>query len=528
VRHNDPGAELVDFRREARMLLGQDHRGIPRVYDVFSNANRSYLIMDYVKGDTLQAMLMQAYQEGVWLSEEQVGMWMIQLAEIVAYLHAQKPPVIFRDLKPSNIMLTPDDTIVLIDFGIAKPFAAGPQTRVGTEGYAAPEQRDGKAEPRSDIYALGAVMYQLLTGALPPMVLKSQPPRTINPSISPEMEQIILRCGEYRPDQRYQTAEEFREALERALGLAPTPSMPQTRSRGEYHSYAGDQSSSQAQRAHHTAPSMRNNDVKPLWSFHAEGAIYGAPTIAPLKTPGNAQHAQSPQSPTDALLLIGSEDNNMRAIDLRLHTQRWMYPTTDSIYGKAVVWRDMAIFGSADSFLYGVDLQTRELKWRHKTHGAIVASPCIVNDILYTGSTDGNVYAIDLQSGREIWRTSSHSKVQTTPVYGGGLIFFGAANGKMYAVDALTGGGNWSFPAQHGIFSSPTFADNHVFFGCNDHQIYCLEARSGWKAWTFSTEQIVTSSPTVVDGCLYVGSGDKRLYCLESRTGKKIWHYQTD
>ncbi|GEM_PF-4214911 len=516
MRMSDPNARLVNFRREARMLMGQDHPGIPKVYDIFSNAQRSYLVMDYIEGDTLQNILYQTRDAGNWLPEDQVGAWMIQLAAIVAYLHSQQPPVIFRDLKPANIMLKQNNKIVLIDFGIAKPYEAGHKhTTVGTEGFAAPEQREGKAEPRSDIYAMGAVMYNLLTGELPPNLLRSAQPRAVNPTISPEMEEIILRCGEKNPALRYQTAQEFAEALQQALGLPVRPLA--------FAAEPGMAAGGMSGQLFADAQPRMGDEATSLWSFRTEGEIYSTPTIVVMKSANAAQA----DAPSDAFLLIGSNDNNMRAIDLRRRSQRWQFSTTGIICGKAVVWRNMALFGSADHFLYGVNVQTGELIWRFKTQGPILASPRIVNDMLYVGSSDGNLYAIDLQSRREVWRYPTYGKVQTTPTYGNGWVYFGASNGKLYAVDALTHDLRWTFTSQQGIFSSPAFADNHVIFGSNDHQIHCLEARSGWTAWTRSTDRLVASSPLIVDDRLYIGSGDKNLYCLDVRTGNVYWRYTT-
>jgi outer membrane protein assembly factor BamB/tRNA A-37 threonylcarbamoyl transferase component Bud32 len=516
MRLSDPNARLVNFPREARMLMRQDHPGIPKVYDIFSNAQRSYLVMDYIEGDTLQNILYQARDAGDWLSEDQVGVWMIQLAGIVAYLHSQQPPVIFRDLKPANIMLKQNNKIVLIDFGIAKTYEAGRNhTTVGTEGFAAPEQREGKAEPRSDIYAMGAVMYNLLTGELPPNLLRSAQPRAINPNISPEMEAIILRCGEKNPALRYQTAQEFAEAVRQAIGL---PSRPFA-----FAAEPGQAAESATGSLAYDAQPHASDEATPLWSFRAEGEIYSTPTLVVVKS----SHGAYADAPSDALLLVGSNDNNMRAIDLRRRAQRWQFATNGVICGKAVVWRNMALFGSADGCLYGVNVQTGEEMWRYRTQGPIIASPRIINDRLYVGSNDGNLYAFDLPSRREMWRYPTYGKVLTTPAYGNGWIYFGASNGKLYAVDALSPTLHWTFTSQQGIFSSPAFADNHVIFGSNDHQIHCLEARSGWTAWTHSTDRLVASSPVIVDDRLYIGSGDKNLYCLDVRTGNMYWRYTT-
>jgi WD40 repeat protein/tRNA A-37 threonylcarbamoyl transferase component Bud32 len=158
--------EAAAFRREGLLLAGLTHPNLPRIYDHFSEDGRWYLVMDFIQGETLEAAL-DREPEGR-LPLERVLKIGAQLCQVLDYLHTRQPPIIFRDLKPSNVMLREDGTLFLVDFGIARLFKPG-QTKdtvaFGTLGYAAPEQF-GKAQttPRSDIYALGALLHQMLTG----------------------------------------------------------------------------------------------------------------------------------------------------------------------------------------------------------------------------------------------------------------------------------------------------------------------------------------------------------------------------
>ena len=153
------------FRREAHLLAGLFHRHLPRIYDHFSDAGRWYLVMDYITGETLENYLDKA---GGKLPVEEVVDVGIQLCAVLNYLHSHQPPVIFRDLKPANVIRTPDGDLFLIDFGIArffKPGKARDTVAYGSGGYAAPEQYGkGQTTPQSDIYSLGATLHQLLTG----------------------------------------------------------------------------------------------------------------------------------------------------------------------------------------------------------------------------------------------------------------------------------------------------------------------------------------------------------------------------
>src|SRR5215469_7796519 len=223
---------MVNLQGEADVLETLRHPNIPRVYDSFTEFRRAYLVLEYVEGEDLEQVL---DRNKAFLSPQQVGSWMIQLCTIVEYLHFHKPPIIFRDLKPSNVILTPDQRIILIDFGIAKVFTADEkQTNVGTQGYAAREQYAGEAEIRSDIYAFGSMMHHLLTKTDPrfhlPFSFRERSPRTINPSMSDELERVIMRCLEDDRAKRYQSVSALREALEDALHLSDTstvhPLMP--------------------------------------------------------------------------------------------------------------------------------------------------------------------------------------------------------------------------------------------------------------------------------------------------------------
>jgi serine/threonine protein kinase len=156
------------FKREAHMLAGLFQRNLPRIYDHFADAGRWYLVMDFIAGETLEEYLVRA---GGTLPREEVLDTGIQLATVLDYLHRHQPPIIFRDLKPTNVMRTPDGDLFLIDFGIARHFKAGQAkdtVAYGSAGYAAPEQY-GKAQttPQSDIYSLGATLHHLLTGLDP-------------------------------------------------------------------------------------------------------------------------------------------------------------------------------------------------------------------------------------------------------------------------------------------------------------------------------------------------------------------------
>lgn len=204
------------FQREARMLLNLHHPAIPRIFDAFADHERHYLVMDFIEGRTLaEALAREGQPRG--LPEARVRHWALQLCQVLAYLHRQQPPVIFRDLKPANIMVTSRDEIKLIDFGIARIFQEGTGTVVMTPGYAPLEQMGGNPEPRSDLYALGATLYQLLTLKNPrdnkPTIFDFVPLRQLRPEISPGFAAVISRAVQRDLADRWSSAAEMEQAL---------------------------------------------------------------------------------------------------------------------------------------------------------------------------------------------------------------------------------------------------------------------------------------------------------------------------
>lgn len=221
------------FEREATLLLDLNHPCIPRVRDFFVEDGKHYLVMDFIDGRTLGDVLEKddnviGANGARGIPEARVRSWARQVSSVLAYLHSQNPPIIFRDLKPSNIMVTSDDKIKLIDFGIARTFQSQHQaTIIMTIGYAPPEQLLGSPEPRSDIYALGATMHRLMThhdaANNKPNLYSFPPVRTLRPDVSPAFEQIIMKALIPNVEQRWVNAEEMERAI---INLPPITSAP--------------------------------------------------------------------------------------------------------------------------------------------------------------------------------------------------------------------------------------------------------------------------------------------------------------
>src|ERR1700752_694021 len=224
--HLDPTQHekaIGDFKRESLLLTSLEHPCIPTIYDYFydDHASRFYLVMKYISGGDLASRMRAAI--GGRLDEKTVTDWGMQVADVLDYLHSRPKAIIYRDLKPANLMIDGNTgRVMLIDFGIARWVTQQEKgvTAVGTMGYAPPELFSGRVQPGSDIYSLGGTMFHLLTGSDPqdnPLLIfnfsKNPRPRQIAPSISTEMEQILMRAVEYKPDDRFRTAGEMRDEL---------------------------------------------------------------------------------------------------------------------------------------------------------------------------------------------------------------------------------------------------------------------------------------------------------------------------
>jgi serine/threonine-protein kinase len=214
---------IADFKRESLLLTELEHPSIPTVYDYFYDdaSERFYLVMKFIPGSDLASRLRAA--PGGKLDELTITEWGMQVADVLHYLHTRPQPIIYRDLKPANLMFDSNlNRIMLIDFGIARWVNKKEKgvTAVGTMGYAPPELFSGQADARVDIYSLGATMFHLLTGSDPqdnPLLIfdftKNPRPRQINPQLTSEIEHVLIRAVEYKPEHRFQSCAEMRDAL---------------------------------------------------------------------------------------------------------------------------------------------------------------------------------------------------------------------------------------------------------------------------------------------------------------------------
>ena len=502
---------IQNFEREANILARLNHPAIPKIYDYFTEGIRSYLVLEYIDGENLEALMGDTEQK---LPQERTIDWAIQICDVLSYLHSQDPPIVFRDMKPSNVMLQPPDHIVLVDFGIARVFEAGQKgTMIGTEGYSPPEQYRGIANPQGDIYALGATLHHLLTQRdprlEPPFTFHEEPPRLLNPAVSAEVEAVIMKALEYEPEKRYSNASEMKDALTKCLGgksreresTSPIASRPTTSQRATSEP-VGPTDSTVAQLPGGTG-------ILPVWEFRCEDEVRSSPVVV------------------DGTLFVGAYDNNLYALDAKTGEFRWKYPTEGGIAATPFVWKDRVLIGSEDRLLYAISSRTGRILWTCPTEGRIRSSARVEFEHAFFGSDDYRLYAVNAQSGRVVWKFEALGPIRSTPIVGDEIVYVGSEDNHLYAIDLQSGNQKWRFRSNRGITSSPILHDGLVIFGSSDWNVYALDERSGWTIWRTRTNQAVSSSPRIMDGILYVGSADGCLYALDATSGRQVWKFDT-
>jgi outer membrane protein assembly factor BamB/tRNA A-37 threonylcarbamoyl transferase component Bud32 len=518
---------VQNFEREANMLATLNHPSIPRIYDYFTQDDRSYLVLEFVHGKDLESVIAEA---NGFLPEDQIISWAIQLCDVLAFLHGHKPdPIIFRDMKPSNVMINHNGDVILVDFGIAKTFQSGQKgTMIGTEGYSPPEQYRGEATPLADIYALGAALHHALTRRdprlEPPFSFAERPVRRINSNVSIELEAVVNTALQYNPADRFPSATAMKDAL-----------MSVARKTGALSKIT-------------SALPIASGGVKPLWSFKCEDEIRGTPVLSQgslyigcydnnlyslSAADGQFQWKYATDGGIvtrpvvfDNNIFFGSEDKRLHVISERTGKVVWTYYTEGSIYSSPRIAEGHVFFGSDDNDLHAVNIGTGRAIWKHSTNAPIHCTPLVENGKIYFGNEMGVFSAVDFR-GEMKWRFQSKRGITSTPVIKGQSIYFASLDGTLYALDAKNGWAVWKFRLGKGSISSPALADDFVFLGAADNFIYCVDARNAKEVWRFRTENQVSSSPVVYKDSVYCGSVDGNMYCLEYRSGRLRWKFET-
>lgn len=270
------------------MLMKLSHHRLPKIYEIIENSDTIMLVMDYIRGDSLDKVLARKGAQSVQRTLD----WGMQICEAFTYLHNQPTPIIYRDMKPANIMLQPDGQLMMIDFGTARTQKVGVAMQadticIGTEGFAAPEQYGGlgQSDARTDIFCLGSTLYNIVTGhnpSLPPMGI--HPLGQFHPSLAGSpLEEIITKCTRPDPNERYQTAAELYEDLKQAsLGTYQSPNK-----RGKTMSFGGFRKNTGFRKQDHQGEGIITGGLSGLLQRGLEGTQQ-------VQEPVNHQHTGAP------------------------------------------------------------------------------------------------------------------------------------------------------------------------------------------------------------------------------------------
>ncbi len=496
----DPQAREMarqNFEREANILATTKHPAMPQIYDFFSESTRSYLVMELIDGQNLEDYVADL-AAGEFLDESLVIEWALQICDVLSHLHSHKPqPIIFRDLKLGNIMLDHQERIRLIDFGIAKVFQTGQKgTMIGTEGYSPPEQYRGVAEPRGDVYALGATIHHLLTmqdpRLEPPFSFQERPISAVNAQVNPKLEALVMKALEYDVDNRFSSVDEFKKAVMSATHRGSV--RPQQQGLYSY------------------TDTVETGEIVELWRFACEDEVRSSPAVR------------------NNILYVGAYDNNLYAINVEKGDFVWKYPTDGGIASSPYVHGEQVMIGSDDNILHCVNARTGRLEWTCHTKGCIRSSPREAMGHVFFGSDDCHIYAVSVETGRVVWKVDMGVPVRSSAAIGEEMLYFGCDDGAIVALNINLGEPKWRFRARRGVISSPCIdpVEGIVFVGSMDWNFYALDANSGWPVWRSRTGGPIISSPLLVGERVFIGSTDKCLYAMDTQNGREIWKYETE
>lgn len=541
---------IKSFRREANILATLSHPAIPKIFDFFDTEDRAYLIQEYINGSDLEMLLSKTKD----LPVDKIMEWAIDLCDVLHYLHSHQPePIIFRDLKPSNIMIDSLGKVRLIDFGIAKVFVSGVKhTMIGTEGYSAPEQYKGDVTPLSDIYGLGATLHHILTRRdprlEPPFSFNERPILEINANVPAPLVNVVEKALAPKGEERFQSCADMKVAIEaiRYRSQSPVISVGQGNvGAATGNGAAGDNMTSFFDDIGPTGA------IEPRWKFKTEDEIRVSAVVSRevvyvgsydtniwalnvengefmWKFPTNAGIASSPVIDTSSkLVLFGSEDRTFYAVDQRTGRINWSYVTKDKIRSSPRVAHDHVFFGSDDGKVYALVAGNGRFLWEYEMGSQVRTRPFVTNDLVIVGAEAGDVVALEL-SGKRKWAFRAKRGVNSSPYVDmkENICYVGAFDGFLYALDANSGYTLWRARTNGPIISSPVSNGELVFFGSTDGSFYAVNAETGKERWRFNTEKPIVGSPVIHESAIYFGGTDHYLYCIDIKTGKELWKFK--
>lgn len=239
----------------------------------------------------------------------------------------------------------------------------------------------------------------------------------------------------------------------------------------------------------------------------------------------------TPPLPVAGLLLYGTQNGGLVALDLAQREILWRFQTGSTIYGAPVVADGLVFVTSSDRHVYALDLSTGAFRWAFETQDAIPGSPAATGELVYVGSEDGTIYALHRRNGEVCWRFAAGGPIASTPVVAGRLLYVASDDGALYALDAETGTPRWAFASDGPITAPPAIAGDALYVGSQDKTLYALDTRTRHKEgevlWKFYAREEILNEPIFSEGTIYLALY-RDIYALDAASGEKRWHYASE
>ncbi|MFV0317429.1 MAG: PQQ-binding-like beta-propeller repeat protein [Microthrixaceae bacterium] len=576
---------LARFRREARTLAKLDHKHVVGVHDYREQDGLRLLVMEMLPGGTLSDR-----RAGGMSSEAAVAS---SLAAASGLHHVHQRNILHRDVKPENLMFDSEGVLKVTDFGLARGDSLNESavevTRAGvffgTPAYVAPEQAAVSLAsgwppvgPRSDQYALAAVLYELLCGELTHdasgggialcvnrMNSEARPLEEVQPDAAPSVSAVVMKALARAPSSRFDTTEEFgvelAEAARGSMGAGWLErSEVQIREPGPILEAATlrDPTATNpvitrpaASPAETAAPRRRSPRLVAgaiaLVLVVAVGLVVfvgtrssdptdreGQPSAAPVPDELPLQARELWSAPTGGnvfsspatdgqVVVVGSEDGAVYAFDPTDGSQRWRFDTGKSVRSSPVLVSGMAIIGSDDGSLHALDLVSGVERWNAPVGFEVVSTPAATEDMVVVAADA--LYGFALAGGEQLWRGELDSVTVSSPATSGDLVLVGTSAGTLYAF-GLDGAQRWSVPLGGAINSTPAIDDGIAFVSVDDGTLHALDTTDGSEVWAESLGDSLVSSPLVTTDGVVVGTRKAEVVSLDPATGSRGWTWR--
>ncbi|HET9222960.1 MAG TPA: serine/threonine-protein kinase, partial [Roseiflexaceae bacterium] len=461
------------LRREAISAARLRHPNIALLYEFGQTDETSFLVMEYVPGDSLRELLAAGL-----LPTERALKILGQIGQALDYAHSMG--VVHRDIKPSNILVDSCDHAVLIDFGLAELAESSLLTSdgavLGTPHYMAPEQADGRgASAQSDQYGLAAVAYEMLTG-VPPFHGRGAtavvyahvheqppPPNERRPALPAAVNAVLLRALSKDPDERYPSLAAFVDDLRAALAVPVILHRPRA--------------------------------MRP-WLIGLAGGAAGLAVAVALLLRVGANQGRSP---------IRLSDTPRTGVPLPQQVV-WNYASRPAGGAAPAFEGETVVVDTLDGGVVALRATTGEVRWRRTRGGTretIFGAPGVSSGIVFAGSIDEEVFGFSLESGGLVWRTAVQGAVQQAPTLDRDRLVVTTAKGYIYALQARSGQVIWGRPLATGL-QRPTTGDGQIFVSAS-RLLIALDASSGTTTWEFEAASTITTQPVLIGASVIVG-----------------------